>query len=80
MYKACGESTGCFGFPDNCVARFLATQSEANPKTCTILTSFAAVGERNVYTLVGRPSTDDSTTGYIALGMSDDVKMVRFIG
>ncbi|OXA51165.1 putative ferric-chelate reductase 1 [Folsomia candida] len=75
VYKACGESTGCFGFPDNCVARFLATQSEANPKTCTILTSFAAVGERNVYTLVGRPSTDDSTTGYIALGMSDDVKM-----
>lgn len=73
----CGETTGCLGLPEGCIKEFMDTSNQAAPKTCSVLVSFAARGERNVYNLTGRPSNDDSVSGYIALGLSDDDKMVK---
>lgn len=71
-----GGSKGCVGLPDGCIQEYFDTESNAIPRTCGVLLTWAAIGERNVYNLTGRPGNADATSGYVAMGLSDDSQMV----
>lgn len=61
FYDDCGQTKTCFGSPDGCVS----TQD------CVAVTAVRAEGTRYVFELKAR------NAGYVAVGISDDKKMVR---
>uniref|UniRef100_A0A2M4A6W7 Putative domon domain of stromal cell-derived receptor 2 n=1 Tax=Anopheles triannulatus TaxID=58253 RepID=A0A2M4A6W7_9DIPT len=61
IYNGCGESKGCFGFPEGCV--------EAG--NCRAVTTITVLGNRYVFEMkagYNRPA-------YVAVGLSNDAKM-----
>jgi hypothetical protein len=74
FYEVCETpSKGCLGYPTGCIETFLDQRNSVNPATCDIMLSWSADGEKNSYALTGVPGGDK---GYIAMGFSDDAKMV----
>jgi hypothetical protein len=69
-------SKGCIGLPAGCIDAYQQTRDDPIPQTCNVLLTWAAEGDRNVYNLTGRPANGNGvTTGYIAMGFSEDKKM-----
>ncbi|XP_049298973.1 putative ferric-chelate reductase 1 homolog isoform X2 [Anopheles funestus] len=61
IYDACGQSKGCFGFPEGCV----------DSKNCRAVVTIAVLGARYVFEM----KAGYNSPAYVALGLSDDAKM-----
>ncbi|XP_058125486.1 putative ferric-chelate reductase 1 homolog isoform X1 [Anopheles ziemanni] len=61
IYAGCGESKGCFGFPDGCV----------DSQDCRAVVTIAVLGARYVFEL----KSGHNRPAYVAFGLSNDAKM-----
>ncbi|KAK8769664.1 hypothetical protein V5799_013869 [Amblyomma americanum] len=64
VYKECGVSTGCFGYPPGCIAT----------SNCLMLVSYQLQDDGYHFDLISGPMTKDKF--WIAAGVSDSDKMV----
>lgn len=65
IYEGCGDTKGCFGFPDGCV----------KTKNCRAISVVHVMGDRYQFELKTGFPWDSSKPAYIALGLSEDSKM-----
>lgn len=63
FYTGCGSTKNCFGTPSGCIEE----------KNCIAAVTVLVRGERYLFELQARDSK------YVAVGLSDDSKMVNFI-
>lgn len=63
FYTGCGSTKNCFGTPSGCIEE----------KNCIAAVTVLVHGERYLFELQARDSK------YVAVGLSDDSKMVNFI-
>lgn len=63
FYTGCGSTKNCFGTPSGCIEE----------KNCIAAVTILVRGERYLFELQARDSK------YVAVGLSDDSKMVNFI-
>jgi len=74
IYEECEDGAhGCMGIPSGCIQSYLEQKDSENPPTCSVMVAWEKAGDKNVYKLTG---TTDGDSGYVAVGFSNDNKMV----
>ncbi len=78
VYRRCGtRKYGCFGVPKACIANFDLTSR--SPQLCDMMVTWSKTDQvQNDFAIVAK-LVDNEIGGYVALGLSQDNQMVRYI-